>query len=164
MSEPTLLYGLNTKRSHHEVVQRFVNKTLLDGKPRGRAQFISSLPLDVFQDMSRKGIRLKSDHIFLLDNTVLKYRDHKKSLKNASLPFKEFWKLVNIATKPKNIYIDTKQKNLVYVFASKSHKGKVIKMIIQPNYKFKKRVINMITSIGVVGKIEMTHPQYIKVK
>lgn len=164
MSEGILIYGLRTKRSQHEVVQRFVNKVIGDGKPRGRAQFVSKLPLHVFQDMRRKGIGLKSDHIFLPDNTVLKYRDHKKSEKGASLPFKEFWKLVNIAGKPKGIYIDTKQKNLIYVFASRHEKGKFVKMVVQPNYKFKRQVVNVITSIGVVNKVEMTHIQFKKVK
>lgn len=164
MGEPTLLYGLMTKRSRHEAVQRFVNKTLADGKPRGRAHFVSSMPLDVFQDMRRKGIPLKSDQIFLPDNTVLKYRDHKKSEKGATLPFNEFWKLVNITGKPKNVYIDSKRNNLVYVFASRHAKGKVIKVIIQPNYVFKKQVVNAITSIGVVDKLKMKERQYKRVK
>lgn len=89
---------------------------------------------------------------------------HPKGAKGATLPYKEFWKTVNIASNPRNIYIDSKRKNLVYVFTSRGAKGKSIKMVVEPNYKFGKQRVNMVTSIGVVEKSRMKHPQYMKIK
>lgn len=52
----------------------------------------------------------------------------------------------------------------MYVFASRGAKGKSIKMVVEPNYKYGKQRVNMVTSIGVVDKIEMRHSQYMKIK
>lgn len=164
MSEESFIYGNVTAR-RHEQVQRFVNEVLSDGKPRGKAHLLSNIPFPIFQDSKRRGINLKSDHIFISDRAVLKYISHPKAAKGATLPFNEFWKTVNITSRPKNIYLDSKRKNLVYVFTSRGAKGKSIKMVVEPNYKYGKQRVNMVTSIGVVDKRAFkNHSQYSKIK
>ncbi len=163
MSEESFIYG-NVMARRQEQLQRFVNEVLSDGKSRGKAHFLSNIPFNVYQDIRRRGMHLQSDHIFLPDKSVIKYISHPKGKKGATLPFKEFWKIVNTATNPKNVYVDTKQKNLVYAFTSRYNKGRVIKIIMQPNYKYGKRKVNIITSIGVVDKRKMGNPQYLKIK
>lgn len=164
MGEKSFIYGYSTGEKRQERLQRFVNGVLSDGKPRGKAHFLSNIPFPIFQDSRRRGVNLKSDHIFISDKAVLKYVSHPKSAKGATLPFKEFWKTVNIASNPRNIYIDSKRKNLVYIFTSRGAKGKSVKIVIEPNYKFGKQRVNMVTSIGVVEKSRMKHPQYMKIK
>lgn len=163
MAEGVLLYGMNPARRRQEVVQRFVNDVLADGKPRGKAHQVSVVPPEVYQRLRGLGY-LQTDHIFLLDNTILKYRNHPKGKKGATLPFDQFWKLANIARNPKNAYMDGKRGGLVFVFASRYGKGKVVKVVVEPNYKFKGRIINAITSIGVIDSREMKHPQFLKIK
>ncbi|MBD5244581.1 MAG: hypothetical protein HDS57_03855 [Barnesiella sp.] len=163
MGEESFIYG-NVLSRRREQVQRFVDDVLSDGKPRGRAHFLSNIPFPIFQDSKRRGIILKSDHIFISDRAVLKYISHPKVSKGATLSFKEFWKTVNIASRPRNVYIDSKRKNLVYVFASRGGKGKSIKMVVEPNYKYGRQRVNMVTSIGVIEKSRMKHPQFLKIK
>lgn len=164
MGEESFIYGSSAGKRRQEYLQRFVNGVLSDGKPRGKAHFLSNIPFPLFQDSRQRGVNLKSDHIFISDKAVLKYVSHPKSAKGATLPYKEFWKTVNIASNPRNIYIDSKRKNLVYVFTSRGAKGKSIKMVVEPNYKFGKQRVNMVTSIGMVEKSRMKHPQYMKIK
>lgn len=154
MAEGVLLYGMNPARRRQEVVQRFVNDVLADGKSRGRAMQVSTLPPSLYRHLKKMGI-VKTDHIFLPDNTILKYRNHEKSKKGAPLPYSEFWKVVNISNSPSAAYIDTHRNTLVFALTSRHHKGKVIKIIIEPNYNFKGRIANVITSIGVVQRVNM---------
>lgn len=166
MGESILLHGMNPMINRREAVQRFVDSVLKDGKPRGRAMVVSTTPSGIYSDFRNKGMFMRSDHIVLPDKTVLKYRDHPKKAKNATLPFKEFWKLANIVSKPKNIFLDIKKKNWVYLCASRaSDTGKVVKVVIEPNYRFKGKTVNAITSIGVIQKVNMFDPSvYLKIK
>lgn len=165
MGGESFIYGSSVVGRRQEQLQRFVNGVLSDGKPRGKAHLLSNIPFPIYQDSRRRGVNLKSDHIFISDKAVLKYVSHPKSAKGATLPYKEFWKTVNIASNPRNIYIDSKRKNLVYVFSSRGAKGKSIKMVVEPNYKFGKQRVNMVTSIGVVDKRAFNnHSQYRKIK
>lgn len=139
-----------------EIVQRFVDKTLADGKPRGRAMFVSNIPNKIFQALRKQGINLVSDQIFLPDNTILKYRNHPKAQRGAALPFKQFWKSVNISRNPKNIYVQNDRGKIIFILSSRAEKSpKVIKLIIDPFYKRKGETFCAITSIGVIEQRAM---------
>lgn len=73
--------------------------------------------------------------------------------------------MVEMAVKElRNVYIDTKRSRLIYVSSVKYSKGKVLKVVIEPNQKIGKRYYNSVVSIGVVEKVKMNAPQYKKIK
>lgn len=165
MGESIFIYGLKEHRTRQEKLQRFVNRVVNDGQRRGQAIQLCTLPSDVYRSMRAKGVHLENDHIFISDKAILKYVYHPKAKKGATLPFREFWKIVNIATNPTHIYEDSHQKNLVYTFTSRSARPQhCIKVVVQPNYKHKGRTVCMVTSIGVVWEENMKHPQYKKIR
>ena len=66
---------------------------------------------------------------------------------------------------PKNVYIDKNRDRLVYVSATGYNSKKVIKVILEPNQRFKKKYFFNVVSIGVVKKVDMDkQPQYEKIK
>lgn len=145
-------------------LQGFANNVLNDGKSRGRSYELSKIDRTVKRDMNKKGISLETDIVTIKDNTVLKYVSHPKRAKGAAIDLNKFWMVEKAVTKPNHIYEDTKQNQLVYVYSSRYTKGKTLKVVIQPNYKEKGKVYNILKSIGVVAKEDMNGAQYRKIK
>lgn len=115
-------------------------------------------------DLQRGGIELKSSRISIQDKTILKYIDHPKKAKGATIDTKRYRMAQNAIAKPKHIYRDNSKGGFVYIGSKKYSGDKVIKVVLQPNYKKKKRYYNMVTSIGIVNKVNMNSPQYVKIK
>lgn len=98
-------------------------------------------------------------------------RNHPKAQKGATLPFKQFWKSVNISRNPENIYVQHDRGKIIFILSSRAKKSPyVVKLIIAPSYKRKGKTFCAITSIGVVEKRAMDtvdekgNPRYKKVK
>lgn len=73
--------------------------------------------------------------------------------------------MVEMAVKElRNVYIDTKRGRLIYVSSVKYSKGKILKVVIEPNQKIGKRYYNSVVSIGVVNKVDMRGKQFKKIK
>lgn len=164
MGEPILIYGMARRRADQSF-QNFVRNTLSDAKPRGKAYYVGKADRVIARDMKKKGLSLLSDNVIIEDNTVLKYISHAKSTKGATLSFKEYWKVPKLVKSPTHIYEDKNQKELVYVITTRYSSGKVLKVVVHPNYTKKGEVYTVIKSIGIVNKTNMANnKQYRKIK
>jgi len=115
-------------------------------------------------DLFKKGIIVKSELAAITDKTILKYRNHPKKQKGATVNIHRFRMVESAVKKPKNVYIDRNRSRLIYVSSVKYSKGKVLKVVIEPNQKIGKRYYNQVVSIGIVDKNKMNAPQYTKIK
>lgn len=145
-----------------KTVQGFADEVLADGYSRGREFRIGTFNEVAQRELQNQKIELNSKDVVITDDVILKYVSHPKRDKNAELPANRYDKLKNIVNNPTHVYIDTKQKNLVFVFTSKKEKGKVIKAIIQPNKKVGKKRTNKLKSIGVVDAHNITNDKQFK--
>ena len=58
-----------------------------------------------------------------------------------------------------------KSKALVYVYTHPYEPGRMVKVVVHPNYRFKKAVFNAVKSFGVVSEKNMEDgKQYRKIK
>lgn len=165
MGEGILIYGLHgSKRRYTRDLQGFADKVLASGKAKKSVYIFGKTNKAFLRDLSRKGIAVKSDLAAITDKTILKYRNHPKKRKGATVNIHRFKMVEAAVRKPKNVYIDTNRRRLIYVSSAKYSKSKVLKVVIEPNQKIGKRYYNQVVSIGIVDKNKMNAPQYNKIK
>lgn len=165
MGEGILIYGLGgKKRRYTRDLQGFADRVYKTGMARGSMYRFGRTNKAFLEDLKKRGVEVKSDIAAITDKTLLKYRTHPKREKDAVVDFKRFVMVEAAVKKPKNVYIDTKRNRLVYVSSVKYAKGKVLKVVVEPNQKIGKKYFNQVKSIGVVNKENMNGKQYIKIK
>ena len=165
MGEGILIYGLNgSKRRYTKDLQGFADKVLAGGKVRKSVYIFGKTNKAYLNDLFKKGIIVKSELAAITDKTILKYRNHPKKQKGATVNIHRFRMVESAVKKPKNVYIVRNRSRLIYVSSVKYSKGKVLKVVIEPNQKIGKRYYNQVVSIGVVDKNKMNAPQYTKIK
>ena len=165
MGEGILIYGLNgSKRRYTKDLQGFADKVLAGGKVRKSVYIFGKTNKAYLNDLFKKGIIVKSELAAITDKTILKYRNHPKKQKGATVNIHRFRMVESAVKKPKNVYIDRNRSRLIYVSSVKYSKGKVLKVVKEPNQKIGKRYYNQVVSIGVVDKNKMNAPQYTKIK
>mgnify|MGYP004440342419 FL=1 len=110
MGEGILIYGLHgDKRRYTRDLQGFADKVLANGRARKSVYVFGRTNKAYLRDLSRKGIVVKSELAAITDKTILKYRNHPKKQKGATVSVHRF-RMVEVAVKrPKNVYIDTKR-------------------------------------------------------
>ena len=165
MGEGILIYGLNgSKRRYTKDLQGFADKVLAGGKVRKSVYIFGKTNKAYLNDLFKKGIIVKSELAAITDKTILKYRNHPKKQKGATINIHRFRMVESAVKEPKNVYIDRNRSRLIYVSSVKYSKGKVLKVVKEPNQKIGKRYYNQVVSIGVVDKNKMNAPQYTKIK
>lgn len=165
MGEGIYIYGLNgRKRRSVKGLQSFANKVLARGRANGSFYVFGRTSLAFLRDLVKRGVNIKSDKAAVTDDVILKYRDHPKKKKGATLDTSRFRMLESAVKKPKNVYVDTNRNRLVYVTSVKYSQRKVLKAVIEPNQKIGKRYFNKVVSFGVVNKENMRTKQYAKIK
>lgn len=144
-----------------EKVKSFTSKTLSEGIVRNHTTILGKLPEFVKNRISN----LQNDFVMLTDKTILKYKTHPKINKGSSLQLSKFDILPEIIINPDNIYIDKSNSDKIsYAFTRNYSDDMVIKVIVQPNYKLGKMIINNAKSIGVVKAHHMNESYYTKIK
>lgn len=164
MGEGILIYGLKNRPRYTRDLQTFADKVIKVGKPKGSLYKFGNVTRTVAKYMQRQGLKLETQTTAILDKTILKYRNHPKRKKGAVVGFKRFIMVEAAVKKPKNVYIDAKRNRLVFVPSVKYSPAKVLKVVIEPNQRIKGKRYNVVTSIGVVDKIDMRGKQYRKIK
>ena len=145
-------------------------KVKKDGKARGEKYNFGKINRVVEREMRKKDIPLKSTNVVMRDDTILKYEDHPKAAKGAVLPPNKYYLLDKLVRKPTHIYVDTTKGKPMFVYTTRYSSGKVIKAIIEVNYKANKMTYNSLKSVGIVDKDKMNSTlsngkrQYKKIK
>lgn len=145
-------------------IQQFADMVRSDAYRRGRKIYAGTIQPEIRADYESKGLSLESNDVLIDDATIIKYIDHPKEAKGAVIDKKRYDEVAQVINNPTHIYEDTGSNDIVYVGTRNYSTGKVLKVVIHPNYKRKGSVYNLAKSIGVVYEREMTHPQYRQIK
>lgn len=146
-------------------LQQFADQLFKTGRSLGQAKQIGRIDDTVKSDMKNKNTPLQTETIVVLDKTVLKYIGHPKTSKGAALDITKYGEIEAAINTPSHIYEDLNSKELVYVYTHPYEAGKVVKVIVHPNYKYKGITTNVAKSWGItnIDKMEDTN-QYRKIK
>ena len=105
-----------------------------------------------------------SQDIIVTQRQIFKYRNHPKTTKGANLPVEDYGIIEATLKNPTNIFEDTVQKHLVYVYTHPYYGDRLAKVVVEPNYRNRGTVINLAKSWGIVEKSKMNGIQYRKIK
>lgn len=163
MSEGVLIYGKGTQRRARDL-QSFADVVLNRGHNNGSYFIIDKVDGRIIRNLKERGIDVKSTRAIITDATVRKYKQHAKREKGAAVSLKRFAMVEHAIKHPKNVYIDKHRSRLVYAADTGYRSGRVIKVILEPNQKYKKQHYFNVVSIGIVSKDNMNDPMYEKIK
>lgn len=145
-------------------LQQFADTLFKTGRSMGQVKQIGRVDDIVREDMAKKGHNLETETIIVLDRTVLKYIGHPKESKGATVAITRYGEIETAINTPTHIYEDLNSKDLVYVYTHPYEKGKVIKVVVHPNYKYKGVTANVAKSWGVVNESDMNTHDYRLIK
>ena len=145
--------------------QQFADEVRKKGFSEGRTMWIGLLDNVVVKDLHGKGVLLETHDIVVPDQAIVKYLNHPKEGKGATVSTDRYNEIVKAINVPSHIYEDMKSKALVYVYTHPYEPGRMVKVVVHPNYRFKKAVFNAVKSFGVVSEKNMEDgKQYRKIK
>ena len=144
--------------------REFAANILIKGRGDGSVCRICTISKHISDDMKTKGVVLLSEDIIITQRQVFKYRKHPKTRKGANIPTEDYDVIENALKNPTHIYEDTVQKRLVYVCTHPYRDNWLVKVVVEPNYKFHDAVMNVAKSWGIVEKSKMNGLQYRKIK
>ena len=139
---------------------RFASDLLSRGRGEGSVCRICKIPSAIAEDMKSKGLELLSKDIIVTQRQIFKYRKHPKITKGANIPVEDYSIIESALKNPMHIYEDTVQKSLVYVCTHPYCDKRLVKVVVEPNYKSHGSVVNLAKSWGLVEKSKMNGIQY----
>lgn len=145
-------------------LQQFADQLFKTGRSLGQVKQIGRIDDAVRNDMQVKGRALETETIVVMDKTVLKYIGHPKATKGATVSPERYSEIESTINTPTHIYEDLNSKELVYVYTHPYEAGKVIKVVVHPNYKYKGIITNVAKSWGIVEGKAMEMPNYRQIK
>ena len=113
----------------------------------------------VISELVKKNIVLKDTRILVDQRSATKYFVHPKSKKGSLLPVDEYGLLEKAVKQPLKIFEDATQGDLVYIYSYPYKQGKIVKLVVQPNYRKNGRVYNNAKSWGIVQEGNLNNPK-----
>lgn len=150
----TIIHGKGTD-SNIRSLQNFAAKIIRDGKARGAKFNFGNINRVVEREMKKHGLSLKTKSVMMRDDTILKYENHPKAAKGAVLPANKYYMLDKLTRKPTHVYVDTTATKPIFIYTTRFSSGKVLKAVIETNYKANKMTYNSLKSIGIIDKTKM---------
>lgn len=147
-------------RLYNGTLQEFAKDILASGRGNGRVFSPGRLHPLIEQDLAEKGESLISRDIVVTQKQIFKYRNHPKILKGAALPLHQYDLITRTIQAPTRIFEDTSKKSLAYVYIMPYNDLKVVKVVVQPNYRKHDAICNLAKSWGLVDGIDMLGKQY----
>jgi hypothetical protein len=145
---------------HRGSLPQFANDLLTKGRGDGKVCRICELSSTIIDDMKSAGLELHSKDIIVTQRQVFKYRHHPKTTKGANIPVEDYGIIEEALKNPAHIYEDTVQKHLVYVYTHPYHGDRLVKVVVEPNFKSHGTVVNLAKSWGIVQYENMRGGQF----
>ena len=139
---------------------QFASNLLTRRRGDGSVCRICEISSAIISDMLSKGLKLQTKDIIITQRQVFKYMKHPKTNKGANIPLEDYAFIETALKNPSHIYADTVQKHLVYVCTLTYCFDKLVKVVVEPNYRSHGVVINVAKSWGIVEKSKMKGIQY----
>ena len=146
-------------------LKQFATELLTNKKGNGQVVNLAEIDEAIVKDMEKSNLTMQATAIIVMQNTIFKYTNHPKAKKGATVPVKDYGLIEKALQNPLHIYQDTAQKELVYVYTYPYDKGRLLKVVVHPNFKVNgKLTINNAKSWGIVDESKMNAPQYRLIK
>lgn len=146
-------------------LKQFSTELLTNKKGNGQVVNLAEIDEAIVKEMEKNNVRLQAMAVVAMQNTVFKYANHPKAKKGAVVPVGDYDLIEKALKQPLHIYQDTAQKDLVYVYTYPYDKGRLVKVVVHPNFKVNgKLTINNAKSWGIVDESKMNAPQYKLIK
>lgn len=149
----------------------FAEEVIADGKTRGRKIKIGRVNRFMGKNKYHQRGFDRTAPLYLTDDTIIKYINHPKGKKGATVPVKLLPAVVRALNNPKHIYQDISSKNLrngnmIYVGALRhpGYKGKIVKAVVHANFSRNGEVFHNVKSFGIVDKKNMNDKIFLKIK
>ena len=142
----------------------FAREILEKGRGNGSVCRICTVAPEIVADMRLKGEALVSNDIIVTQKEVFKYRHHPKAVKGANILLQDYNLIEKALLTPTHIYEDTVQNRFVYVCTHPYHHGKLIKVVVEPNFRSHRFTVNIAKSWGIVQEENMNGGQFKCVK
>ncbi len=139
---------------------QFANDLLTKGRGDGEVCRICEISPVIINDMKTAGLELHSNDIIVTQRQIFKYRNHPKTTKGANLPVEDYGIIEAALKNPTNIYEDTAQKHLVYVYTHPYREDRLMKVVVEPNFRSHGTVVNLAKSWGIVQHENMRGGQF----
>ena len=141
-------------------LMQFANDLLTKGRGDGEVCRICEISPVIINDMKTAGLELHSNDIIVTQRQIFKYRNHPKTTKGANLPVEDYGIIEAALKNPTNIYEDTVQKHLVYVYTHPYREDRLMKVVVEPNFRSHGTVVNLAKSWGIVQHENMRGGQF----
>ena len=136
----------------------YAEMLLKDKRGDGSVINLGKIHEAIIKELSKRDIQLVDTRIIVDQHTVTKYFAHPKGRKGAVLPMEEYGLIENAAKKPQKIYEDASHGDLVYVYSYPYQEGRLLKLVIQPNYHKNGKTYNNIKSWGIIQIANLINP------
>lgn len=157
MAEGIIIYGRNhNKRRYTNNLQDFAKKVLATDKSRNSVYDFGDAGNKIILALRKLGVELNTTKVGITDKTIRKYKDHPKREKGATISPRRYVMVEHAVKHPKNVYLDKDRGRIIIVAATRYKNGKVLKVVIDPNQRLRKKDFHLIRSIGVVSASDMT--------
>lgn len=131
---------------------------------------INSIKVGELSDFVREkvkeilGINLKTNEIIVTKGQMTHFSPKRKDKYNQALRIDEIKEIPQILADKNTLKtVDTQKKNLIFWFNDKKDKTKINKIIVQPNYKLKTKIKNLIITLGKISKENINEANHIKI-
>lgn len=144
---------------------KYANELLQSKKGNGAMVKVGDIGEAVKKDMEKNNLTMQTTAVIVMQNAIFKYTNHPKAKKGATVPVKDYGLIEKALQNPLHIYQDTAQKDLVYVYTYPYGKGRLLKVVVHPNFKVNgKLTINNAKSWGIVKEEDMLGKQFRLIK
>lgn len=137
----------------------YAEMLLKDKRGDGSVINLGKIHEAIIKELSKRDIQLVDTRIIVDQHTVTKYFAHPKGRKGAVLPMEEYGLIENAAKKPQKIYEDASHGDLVYVYSYPYQEGRLLKLVIQPNYHKNGKTYNNTKSWGIIQAANLNNPR-----
>ena len=110
-------------------------------------------------ELAKINILLEDTRVIIDQRSATKYFTHPKSKKGALLPIDEYELLEKAVVNPFKLYEDATQGDLVYIYSYPYTSGKLVKLVVQPNYQKNGRTYNNAKSWGIIQEGNLNNPK-----
>ena len=148
-----------------EALQTFADEVFADKLKRGKTLNMGPISNEIRADYESKGLFLESTDVVIDDATIGKYIKHPKVTKGAVVDKNRYREVAEVIMSPTRIYEAKDSKYIIYIGARNYDKGRVLKVVIHPNYTKKGKTYNYAKSIGIVHATKMENTdEYRRIK
>lgn len=104
-----------------------------------------------------KSISAKNKELILFKGTLIDFATMLLTDRRA-LPIEDYELIETAAKRPQKIYEDASHGELVYIYSYPYKPGKILKLVVQPNYSRNGKTYNNIKSWGIIQSANLNNP------